>query len=789
MTFPPLETTMNHLLKKLGLILCFALTFAGQSFGQGALKVTQKADVKKSLQLVLSESHAAITPNSLRSLLKTLTEEPHVAGTPADLKTAEFVRERLRSWGWSAEFVSYDVLLNYPISPAPGSKSSANPVLEITRPSLRALPVTEKAWALDKDSTSTDAWPAFHGYGVSGTAEGQVVYANYGRPEDFETLTRMGVDVRNRIVLVRYGKLFRGLKLREAQMRGAKGMLVFSDPADDGYMKGDVYPNGPYRPGSAVQRGSVQFLSFGPGDPTTPGLPSVPGAARLPIDVLNGFPLEPKAKADWEARTGLVRQDYFAAIPSLPISYDAARPILEKLAGSNVPEGWQGGLPLAYHTGPGPVEVRFSITMDYKIRKIWNVVARLEGKQEQGRNVMIGNHRDAWTYGAVDPSSGTAATMEMCRVLGQAYGAGWRPRRTLVYASWDAEEYGLVGSTEYAEQFGESLKKETALMLNVDSAVSGSAPRLELEGIPSLRDLLLESASTVTDPRSGQSLKSQWLKAARSEWAAEEPVILDDSIWTKETQETKNKSDTTGESFSPKLGDLGSGSDYTAFVDHLGIPAANVDFSGRYGVYHSIYDNFYWMEKFGDPEFIQHATAARLYTSIILKASSENVLPLRFKPYGEAIEGYLNELRRMVIKRNRLLEGDGQKNAFEIPNLKPLAQAILNFQKAASQSDDACQKLSEVLVPEESKLESVNAAITAVERSFLSRSGLPGRKWYKHVIYAPGLTTGYAAWPLPGLRQAVNNSDQKMADEQSKILIECLESATRALDLVSTRAK
>ena len=254
---------MNQLLKKLGLILCFALTFAGQSFGQGALKVTQKADVKKSLQLVLSESHAAIAPNSLRSLLKTLTEEPHVAGTPADLKTAEFVRERLRSWGWSAEFVSYDVLLNYPISPAPGSKSSANPVLEITRPSLRALPVTEKAWVLDKDSTSTDAWPAFHGYGVSGTAEGQVVYANYGRPEDFETLTRMGVDVRDRIVLVRYGKLFRGLKLREAQMRGAKGMLVFSDPADDGYMKGDVYPNGPYRPGSAVQRGSVQFLSFG----------------------------------------------------------------------------------------------------------------------------------------------------------------------------------------------------------------------------------------------------------------------------------------------------------------------------------------------------------------------------------------------------------------------------------------------------------------------------------------------------------------------------------------------
>jgi N-acetylated-alpha-linked acidic dipeptidase len=715
-----------------------------------------------------------------------LTEEPHVAGTPADLKTAEFVRDKLKSWGWSAELVEYDVLLNYPQASLDQTTGRRNPTLEIIRPNAMPLPVTEGTWPGDKDSASPDAFAAFNGYGASGMAEGQVVYANYGRPEDFETLAGMGVEVRNRIVLVRYGKLFRGLKLREAQKRGARGLLIYSDPADDGYMKGDVYPAGPFRPGSAIQRGSVQFLSLGPGDPTTPGRPSIAGVPRLPYDSLHGFTLDPAMIPEWEKISGFKRTDYFAAIPSLPISYDAAKPIFDALAGQNVPEGWQGGLPLPYHTGPGPSEVRFSIMMDYRIRKIWNVVARLEGREEPNRVIMIGNHRDAWTYGAVDPSSGTAATMEACRVLGEAYKKGWRPRRSLVYASWDGEEYGLVGSTEYAEQYGPKLQQEVALMLNVDSAVGGST--LEMGGIPSMRDLLLESAATVTDPRTGKSLKDGWLARSKSAWATEEPVYLDESLWKEAGQQAAKTADNAGR-FSPKLGDLGSGSDYTAYVDHLGIPAADVDFGGRYGVYHSIYDNFFWMEKFCDPEFLQHATSARLYTSIIYKASSEPVLPLSFSPYAEAIKGYLDELRTTIVRRRRTLE-DPQKRGFEIPQIRELASAILKFDMAAKAADAATARLkttSSVISGE--KLEKVNAALTVVERAFLNPAGLPGRPWYKHVIYAPGLTTGYASWPLPGLRQAIYEFNQPMAEEQVRVLITRINAAARAIETVANQAK
>lgn len=764
-------------------LICAQIITALNLFCFIQVSASEKADDQNQarLQSWIETSHNAVSPQVLRSLLRSLTEEPHVAGTPADLRTAEFVRDKLKAWGWSADLVEYEVLLNYPEPSFNPVTGRTNPTLEILRPAAKPLPVTEGPLAFDKDSASPDAWPAFHGYGVSGAAQGQLVYANYGTPEDFKELQGMGVDIRDRIVLVRYGKVFRGLKVREAQKRGARGVLIYSDPADDGFAKGDVYPNGPFRPASAIQRGSVQFLSLGPGDPTTPGWPSIPGAKRLPFDIKNGFSIDLQGRAEWEKISGLSRDDYFATIPSLPISYEAAAPMLDQLAGQNVPENWQGGLPLPYHTGPGPVEVRFSIQMDYQIRKIWNVVARLEGREEPHRTVMVGNHRDAWTYGAVDPSSGTAATMEMCRVLGEAYKQGWRPRRSIVYASWDGEEYGLVGSTEYAEQFGSKLQQETALMLNVDSAVGGT--KLDLNGIPSLRNLLLESAATVTDPRQGKNLRDVWLKSAKAAWAEQTPVHLDDQLW-----KTAKIPTPLDRQFSPKLGDLGSGSDYTAFVDHLGIPAADVDFSGRYGVYHSIYDNFFWMEKFGDPEFIQHATAARLYTTIAIKASSQTVLPLRFSPYAEAMKGYLDDLRTTVIKRRRTLE-DKSKLNFDIPRLGDLAGAIVGFENSARLADQACEALLAENQVDEAKLERVNAALTKVERSFLHAEGLPGRPWYKHVIYAPGLTTGYASWPLPGLRQAVIEFDQKMAENQVEVLVQRISAATAALQKVAAAAQ
>lgn len=691
---------------------------------------------------------AAINPVSLRGLLREFTAEPHVAGTPGDYKTAVLVRDKLQGWGWKADLVEYEVLLNYP--------RSGSVRLELVWPEAQTLKVTEDPWPADKDSANRLAFPAFHGYGVSGDVTGQVVYANYGRPDDFDALERMGVDVKGKIVLTRYGEIFRGLKVRNAQKRGAIGILIASDPADDGYARGDVYPNGPFRPGSAVQRGSVQFLSLGPGDPTTPGTASVKGAKRLPFDRRHGFPLE--NVEEWERASGQKRDDAYPTIPSLPISSESAHAILEQMGGPNVPGGWQGGLPLPYHVGPGPVEARFAIEMAYDVRTIWNVIATIAGSAEPDRWVMLGNHRDAWAYGAVDPGSGTASTLEACRAIGEAVKAGWKPRRTLVYASWDAEEYGLVGSTEWAEQNAQDVQDKALLMLNVDVAVSG--PELDGGGVPSLQDLFQEAAGAVVDPRNGRTLLANWRAMKRSQWAQNGPVELD-----REPAE-----------FRPRLDPLGSGSDYTAFVDHLGIPALDLGFRGKYGVYHSIYDNFFWMEKFGDPEFITHATAAQLYTLIVMRAAAADVAPLRFGPYARAIGDHLDDLRRLSIRRARGSEG---KQPVAIDRLADLKAALDDLRTSA----DALDRATEALTARDGSadLAKLNDALARVERAFLLPDGLPNRPWFRHAIYAPGVTTGYACWPLPGLRQAVLLEDRSLIEKQATALIERIRAVSASM--------
>lgn len=711
---------------------------------------------------------AVPTPANARAWLRALTEEPHVAGTQADYRTAMFVRDKLKAWGWQAELAEYEVLINYP------REDSIR--LEIIRPERHVLKTTEDPWPGDKDSASPEAFPAFHGYGASGDVTGQVVYANYGRPEDFDALEKMGIDVRGKVVLVRYGELFRGLKVRNAQKRGAVGLLIFSDPADDGYARGDVYPNGPFRPASAVQRGSVQFLSLGPGDPSTPNGASVKGAKRLPIDGRDGFTL-----ADvegWEKQSGLKREDYFATIPSLPISYESARPILESLAGPNAPAGWQGGLPLPYHVGPGPVEMRVAIEMNYQIRTIWNVIATIKGEVEPDRWVMVGNHRDAWVYGAVDPSSGTAATLEACRAIGEAVKAGWKPRRTLCYASWDGEEYGLVGSTEWAEHHAKDIDARAVMMLNVDVAVGG--PEFDAGGVPSLRDWVLQSADAVIDPRTGKSLKAAWMAAHRARWANAAPVDLDVQAWG-EGQPAEAKDE-----FRPQLDPLGSGSDYTAFLDHLGVPAVDIGFKGRYGVYHSIYDNFFWMEKFGDPEFLTHTTAAKLFTVMALRAAGSEVVPLRFAPYGDALRDYVDDLRRAVARKARAVEG---KPAITFEGLGDLTGAIRAFQDQARALDAATAALAGRDNVPPASLAKVNDALKAVERSFLLANGLPGRPWFKHAIYAPGLTTGYACWPLPGVRQAILQDDKALLATQLPALVDRLKAATTAMKQATDAAE
>jgi N-acetylated-alpha-linked acidic dipeptidase len=742
-------------------------------FGPGSRLAQAKAE---------AQALTVPSPEKARTWLRTLTEEPHVAGTPADYKTAIFVRDKLREWGWTADLAEYEVLLNYPIG---------SPQLELVQPTRLTLSLIEAPHSSDKDSASTKAFPAFHGYGASGEVTGQVVYANFGRPEDFATLESMGVSVEGKIVLVRYGGLFRGLKLLNAQRRGAIGMLVYSDPGDDGYAHGDVYPHGPYRPPSAIQRGSVQFISLGPGDPSTPHGPSVKGAERLPFHTWHGFTLDnvsgpadgpdagfrgtsPLSVDEWEKKTHLKRKEYFAAIPSLPISYEAARPILQGLGGPNVPTGWQGGLPFTYHVGPGPAEVHFSIWMEYKVRPVWNVIATLKGSVEPDRWVMIGNHRDAWVYGAVDPNSGTASTLETCRALGEAVKAGWKPRRTLMYASWDAEEYGLVGSTEWAEDHAKELDTKAVMMLNVDSAVSG--PNLDLDGIPSMRDMVLDAAAGVIDPRTNKSLRDTWVAKERNQWASSGPLDLDDRPWAQPEEHARSD-----QPFSPMMNWLGSGSDYTPFVAHLGIPAVDINFSGRYGVYHSIYDNFYWMEKFGDPEFILHATAARLYTLIAMRAAAADVVPLKFSPYGDALREHVDDLRRIVLRKARAIAPGSGKTAMTFEGLPKLIDAVRKFQAQALELDRETTALADSDLSEGTKLSEVNDALTRIERALLSSSGLPGRAWMKHTVYAPGLTTGYASWPLPGIRQAILEDKPKMLDEQLPILVDRLKAATEAM--------
>ncbi|HMC82208.1 MAG TPA: M28 family metallopeptidase, partial [Candidatus Polarisedimenticolia bacterium] len=588
---------------------------------------------------------ATPTPRKAEEWLRQLTEEPHVAGTENDRALAEMVRDRLKEYGFQVETRTYQVLLNYPKRVS----------LRMLQPSAQELSLFEEGYSRDKDSFTRDAFPGFHGYGASGTASGQVVYANYGTDEDFKKLDDLGVRVRGRIVLARYGKVFRGLKVKEAQARGAAGVIIYSDPADDGYMKGDVYPDGPMRPASAIQRGSVQFLSSGPGDPQTPGIASTQDARRIPREKLEGVP----------------------RIPSLPLSYGEAEKILRALAGQRVPDEWQGGLPFAYHLGPGAAEVRLEVEMDYAVRPIWDVIGRLPGSMDPDRWVILGNHRDAWTYGAVDPNSGTASFLETARGLGAAVKAGWKPRRSILLASWDAEEYGLVGSTEWGEDLASELAQKGVAYINLDSSVTGED--LEVEGIPSLRDLVREVAGDLEDPVRGKTVGELWTNRVRKAWNKEEPICLD----------------RPESPFSPALGPLGSGSDYTVFADHLGIASLNFSFTGSYGVYHSTLDDFFWMKHFGDPEFLYHAVAARLFGLLAMRLAGADLVPLRYHPYADALANQLDEVRRRAVmeRRDAATSEMPAPHPPLTPDFGPIRSTLADFRGAADSLDAALDAL------------------------------------------------------------------------------------------------
>ncbi|HKU73179.1 MAG TPA: M28 family metallopeptidase [Pyrinomonadaceae bacterium] len=653
-------------------------------------------------------------PKSAREHLRRLTLEPHIAGTKEDYDTAIYVRDQLRSYGLSAELREYEVWLNYPNAPT---------TLELITTKRLRLSTQEAVVRGDPTSSNPKISPLFNGYSASGDVTAPVVYANYGLPGDYEELKKAGVDVKGKIVIVRYGNSFRGVKAKVAEDQGAVGCIIYSDPEDDGYMQGDVYPKGPWRPVASGQRGSVQYLFDYPGDPLTPGKPAIPGTPRL----------KP------EEATDLTR------LPTQPIAYDVAKTILSQLKGPVRPRGFQGGLPFAYHVGgTNDVKLRLKVDMDYKLRKIWNVVARIDGNEEKDRWVILGNHRDAWVFGAVDPNSGSSAMLEVGRGFGTLLKEGWKPRRTIILCSWDAEEYGLIGSTEWAEEFADELREKAVAYLNLDAAVSGS--EFGASSVPSLWKLMRATTRDIKDPKTGKTVYQQWQARAR-----------------------ENRPEGEQHPPEPRIGALGSGSDYTPFLQHLGVASTDMGFNGDYGVYHSAYDSFYWMDHFGDPGFKYHVAAAQVWGTLAMRLADADGLSFDYTDYATQIRDFFSETMRLARIRNLA-------SAFDD---KSMTAAIDDFAKEAERVEKNRQEA--VRDSDRERLAKINDAIIQAERQFIDAKGLRGRAWYKHQIYAPGFYTGYAAQPLTDFRQALDERNATNAKESLARIVEAIKRVTRTL--------
>lgn len=647
-----------------------------------------------------------------------LTEEPHHAGTPANERAAEAIAEHLRDFGFDSILYSrYEVLL-----PRPLERS-----LSVVFPDTVALRLEEPPLPEDEDTAKPGVLPTFNAYSADGDVTAEVVYVNYGLPADYRTLDSLGISVAGKIVLARYGGSWRGIKPRLAAERGAVGALIYSDPADDGFAQGPVMPDGKWRPEHGVQRGSVLDLPRRPGDPQTPGRPSLPGAERLPLE---------------EVETLL-------AIPVQPISYGDARPILERIGGRQAPEAWVGGLPIEYRVGPGPAVVHLQLRFDWSVRPIVNVIGLLRGAEEPDHWVMAGGHRDAWTFGGRDPISGTVSMLETARALATVHRR--TPfRRTVAVASWDAEEYGLIGSTEFAEEMAAVLPGRVVTYINRESYTAGA---FEAAGSHALQPLVNDVARRIVFPGSEdeQTVYESWRTAA------DDAHTVNHGGWTD-----------------VRLGALGSGSDYTAFLDHLGIPSLDVGFSSPNGIYHSRYDTHWFFTRYGDPGFETGERLAELVALVMARLANADVLPLDYTATAETVERYLEELQAEVDARRLKLDLGGVRTAND-----RLAFAAAGFNAAVD------RVLGMADVPPEgydALVSDLNDILLGVEQDFLHPEGLPRRPWFRHLLYAPGYDTGYGVKTLPGIREAVERGAQPEAREMATALEAAL---LRAVDRLS----
>ncbi|MFY9645356.1 MAG: M28 family metallopeptidase [Terriglobales bacterium] len=660
-------------------------------------------------------------PKLAEEHLRILTQAPHIAGSPEDKATADYVAQKFRDAGLETEIVEYKVWFNYPIEIR----------VDMTEPAGVEMHGPRREH-VDGDSYQDDprVVTPFNGMSPSGDVEAQVVYANYGSPEDFDKLKQMNVDVRGKIVIVRYGQNFRGVKAFVAQERGAAGVIIYSDPKDDGYYRGDAYPKGPWRPASGVQRGSVGFMFQFPGDPTTPGTASVPTL--------------PDSKRVSNAESGQLPK-----IPVTPLSYADASPLLEHLGGPDSPREWQGALPFTYHVGPGPTKVKMHLKQDYQFRTIWDVIGKVRGVSSPDEWVVAGNHRDAWVYGAVDPNSGTAAMLEAVHGLGELLKSGWKPKRTIVIASWDAEEEGLMGSTEWGEDHAHELENAAAYF-NMDVAVAGN--KFGASGVPTLKEFIREIAKSVPSPQ-GATVYDAWKKATAS---AE----------INHAQETATfRPPPNARQSDVPVGDLGSGSDYSVFLQHLGVPSTDISSSGDYGVYHSAFDDFAWFKKFGDPDFVYEQQMARIYGLEVLRMASADVLPYDYENYGREILVYLENAK--FKSKDRF----GDKS----PDFSKAVEAARRLQEAGGKMLQKQRKMP-------AASDRINAKLREAERALLIPEGLPNRPWFRHSVYAPGQYTGYAAVVIPGVNEAIDGLDLRRTEQQIAALTAALNRAVQVLE-------
>ncbi|HEV2489764.1 MAG TPA: M28 family metallopeptidase [Candidatus Acidoferrales bacterium] len=654
---------------------------------------------------------ALASPEQIRQFHRYLTAEPHPAGSLRNNELANWVAEQWKQQGLEDVTIhSYDVLNSTPRSVS----------VELVSPVDYRAGLREDPYPQDPDTKNPDVSGSYLGYSASGDVTAPVVYAHSGNPEDYDYLHAHGIDVRGKIVLVRYSNpySYRGFKAYTAQRLGVAALLIYSDPAEDGSTRGKVFPEGPWGPASHIQRGAITYDFIEPGDPTTPGWASVPGAKHISPDDAVSMP----------------------HIIAVPLSWRDAEPILKNLGGPEAPKSWQGGLPFTYHVGGEQARVHVKVDMDTSIQPYYDVEARITGSEHPDEWIILGNHRDAWVFGGVDPSSGTASMLELSRDLGALLKKGVRPKRTLVFCDWDGEEYALTGSTEWGEQYAEELKQKAIAYLNVDSSASG--PNFHGSAVGSLTLLLVE-ASHAIKASSGGTLYDEW-RASRAK-----------ELDTHSLQDAA-LADTH----------IGSGSDHTVFLNYLGIPTMLLQFDGPYGVYHSMYDDFYWMNHFGDPGYKYHTLMSELWGTVSLRLADSDILPYDFSFYAQQIRSFARDL-------------DSGSHVSQHVSLASLYQHINGFEAAAKNLNAATAQALASGSVDPVAAERLNQSLMQVERNWCDLDGIPGRPWFKHSLYAARYT--YAHLELPGMTEAAEADNWQVVGEQEQIIERQLEKNTALL--------